>query len=219
MKEIDWSNFSSGNKNGGNGAVSFLRFESGKTYRVRPFGNAVQYVKFFIAKGKPSVIVDADDIEEVAKILSGHLGREVSPTFRNAMFVIERSDSGKVKILEGGKTIYDQFASWSTEMNVKPGSGQGGDWKIKVEGEGVGGSNPRTYTTTYLGPVPFSDEEKKIISDLKEQGKLKLSSYLKEVTANKILEVVFGESSSEKEEPVAVTVPTVSTVSNIDIDW
>ena len=52
MREVDFTNFNPDKKNKGNG-ITFLRFESGKTYKLRPFGSCVEFYKLFIAKGKP----------------------------------------------------------------------------------------------------------------------------------------------------------------------
>lgn len=215
MKEVDFSNLG-GNKNkGGNGGITFLRFERDKTYRIRPFGSAVEFYKIFIAKGKPSIIVDPDDKDAAASILSEQTGTDIRPSYRNAMFIIDRSDN-RVKILEGGFQIYEQFGNWSQANGIKPGSGQGGDWNIKVEGDGVGGSNPRKYSTVYLGPSAFSEEEKQMISKLKADGKLKLANYLKETVLENVLSVFSGDAAKSEPAPQAV----VATKSDDDdMDW
>jgi hypothetical protein len=214
MKEVDFSNFNPDNKGKGNGGVTFLRFERDKSYKLRPFGSAVEFYKIFIAKGKPSIIVDPDDKDQAAKLLSEHTGTDIRPSYRNAMFVINRDD-GKVRILEGGFQIFEQFGNWSQSSGIKPGSAQAGDWSIKVEGDGVGGSNPRKYSTVYLGPSAISEEEKQMISKLKEDGKLKLANYLKETPLDKVLEVAFGTKSSSEPAPVAAGVGA----SGDDMDW
>ena len=196
MKEVDFSNFNPNNKGKGNGGITFLRFERDKTYKLRPFGSAVEFYKIFIAKGKPSIIVDPDDKDEAAKMLSEHTGTDIRPSYRNAMFVIDRADD-KIRILEGGFQIFEQFGNWSQSSGVKPGSGKGGDWSIKVEGDGVGGSNPRKYSTVYLGPSAFAEEEKQLISKLKADGKLQLANYLKETALEKVLEVALGVPSGK----------------------
>lgn len=202
MREVDFTNFNPDRKNKGNG-ISFLRFESGKTYKVRPFGSCVEFYKLFIEKGKPSIIVDPGDKDEAAKILSEHTGKEMRPSYRNAMFVIDRED-GKVKILEGGSQIFEAFGNWSTSSGIKPGAGQAGDWAISVTGEGVGGSNPRKYSPVYLGPAMFSDEEKKMISALKSADKLKLGNFLKETALADVLSVAgIAEPEAKSAQPVA----------------
>lgn len=206
MREVDFSNFNPDKKKGGGNGISFLRFESGKTYKIRPFGSCVEFYKLFIAKGKPSVIVDPGDKDEAARILSEATGREIRPSYRNAMFVIDREDGGKIKILEGGFQIFESFANWSASSGVKPGAGQAGDWTIKVEGEGVGGSNPRKYSPSYLGPSVFSEEEKKMISALKAADKLKLGNYLKETALTDVLSAAgLEEAAPVAAQPVAAT--------------
>ncbi|MHA2279366.1 MAG: hypothetical protein ACXAC5_00535 [Promethearchaeota archaeon] len=217
MKEVDFSNFNPDNKGKGNG-ITFLRFERDKTYKIRPFGSAVEFYKIFIAKGKPSIIVDGGDKDQAVKLLSEHTGTELRPSYRNAMFIIDRAD-GRVRILEGGFQIFEQFGNWSESSGIKPGSGQGGDWSIKVEGDGVGGSNPRKYHTVYLGPSAFSEEEKQMISKLKEEGKLKLANYLKETSLDKVVETAFGGGTSTEPAPQETAVGAAAGTSDDDMDW
>lgn len=217
MKEVDFSNWPDKSSGGGNG-ITFLRFESGKTCRLRPFGSAVEFVKLFIERGKPSIIVDPDDKDAAAKLLTEHAGREIKPSYRCAMFVLDRGDDNKVKILEGGHQIFEAFANWTAGSGIRPGSGQGGDWQISVTGDGVGGSNPRKYSPVYLGPQMFTDDEKKMISGLKEEGKLKLGNYLKEIALKDVLETAFGVVPS-----AATTEPAMATAAagakDDDMDW
>ena len=211
MKEVDWSNFS-GKKGGKGNGIQFLRFERDTTYKVRPFGGALEFYKLFIEKGKPSILVDPDDAPKAAKILSEATGRDIRPSYRNAMFVIDRSD-GKIRILEGGFQIFEQFASWSANSGVKPGSGNAGDWAIVVTGEGVG-TNGRKYVCNFMGNSPFSDEEKALISTLKEDDKLKLANYLKEVPLEDVLKV----AGLAEEETATATAATPSSGDD-DMDW
>lgn len=211
MREVDFTNFNPDKRNKGNG-ISFLRFESGKTFKVRPFGSCVEFYKLFIAKGQPSIIVDPGDKDEAATMLSEATGKEIRPSYRNAMFVIDRED-GKVKILEGGFQIFEAFGNWSTSSGIKPGAGQAGDWAITVTGEGVGGSNPRKYSPVYLGPSLFSDEEKKMISAFKEADKLKLGNYLKETALSGVLAA--AGLGTQVQEPVAAAAGSNDT----SLDW
>ena len=201
MKEVDWSSIDpSQNKSKGNGGIPFVKFTSNKTEKLRPFGRAIEFYKIFIEKGKPSIIVDANDKDAASKLLSDKMGKEIKASYRNAMFVFDRNDGNKVKILEAGFQVFEQFASWSSATKIDPGSGQAVDWTISVTGDGVGGSNPRKYVSTPLMPVPFTEQEKSVVKGLKDAGKLKLSNYFKEVPLNKVLEVVFGSSGSASSE-------------------
>lgn len=207
MREVDFTNFNPDKKNKGNG-ISFLRFESGKTYKVRPFGSCVEFYKLFIAKGKPSIIVDPEIKDEAAKRLSEASGRELRPSYRNAMFIIDRED-GKIKILEGGFQIFEAFGNWSNSSGIKPGAGQAGDWAITVTGDGVGGNNPRKYSPVYLGPSIFSDEEKKQISALKAADKLKLGNFLKETALENVLTAAgFETQATSAQSPVTTSADT-----------
>lgn len=206
LPELDWENFDKPKGNGNGSGVSFLRWEEGATYRLRPLGSAIQYYKFFIEKGKPSFIVAPENKDAAIKALSEKTGKEIKPRFFCAMFVIDRAD-GKVKVLEGGFQIFDAFAKWSTGMGIRPGHGQAGDWQISVTGRGVGGSNPRKYTAVFLGNVAFTDEERSMVQGLKNDGKLKLANFLHENTVSELMEKAFGEEVS--------SAPS----SSGDIDW
>lgn len=212
MREVDFTNFNPDKKNKGNG-ITFLRFESGKTFKLRPFGSCVEFYKLFIAKGQPSIIVDPGDKDAAATMLSEATGKEIRPSYRNAMFVIDREDQ-KVKILEGGSQIFEAFGNWSSSSGIKPGAGQAGDWAIAVTGEGVGGNNPRKYSPVYLGPSIFSDEEKKMISALKEADKLKLGNYLKETALSGVLAAAGLETQSAQ-----VAEPVAAAAGDADLDW
>lgn len=214
MREVDFTNFDPNKKNKGNG-ITFLRFESGKTYKIRPFGSCVEFYKLFIEKGKPSIIVDPSDKDEAAKMLSEQTGKEIRPSYRNAMFVIDREDSGRIKILEGGPQIFDAFGNWSNSSGIKPGAGQAGDWSITVTGDGVGGNNPRKYSPVYLGPTIFSNEEKKTIQALKSADKLKLGNFLKETALSNVLVAAgFETQATSAQSPV-----TTAAGSDDDLGW
>lgn len=210
MREVDFSNFNPDRKGKGNG-ITFLRFQSDKTYRVRPFAAAVEFYKIFVGKGKPSIIVDPDDKDEAAKLLTEKAGTEMRPSYRNAMFVLDRNDDNRVKIMEGGFQIFEAFANWSSGSGTKPGSGAAGDWQITVTGDGLN----RKYQPVYLGPAMFTDEEKKVISALKAADKLKMANYLKEVPLDKVVEAAFGA----KEEPAPQETVAATATSDDDFDF
>lgn len=220
MKEVDWSSIDpSQNKNKGNGGIPFVKFASGKTEKLRPFGRAIEFYKIFIEKGKPSIIVDAQDKDAAAKLLSDKMEKEIKASYRNAMFVFDRNDKNNVKILEAGFQVFEQFASWSSATKIDPGSGQAVDWTIQVTGDGVGGSNPRKYTSTPLMPVQFTEQEKAVVKGLKDAGKLKLSNYFKEVALNKVLGTVFPGTDSPSESESEGELIGAGATESADLQW
>jgi len=199
MRKVDWSNISIP-ESGGDG-IRFLRFEKDKKYIVRPFAPAVEYTKIFIKRGTPSVVVHPDDQDEAVRRLSEAAGEQAKPSPKYAMFVIDRAD-GRVKIMEGGPQIFKQISSWASGSGIDPGSGQGGDWQIEVVGDG----KSRKYTAQYLCPKMFSDAEKQMIAKLKEEGRLKLPNYIKEVALEDVLEAAkLTDGVTEKEETVSTS--------------
>lgn len=224
LPELDWSNFD-GPKSGSDDPdrIGFLRFKRDENYRIRPLGNAVQFYKFFIEKGKPSIIVHPQRKDAALKLLSEHSGNEYKPSFRCAIFVLDRSDDNRIKVMEGGFQIFDSFAKWSQATGVQPGHGPGGDWNISVEGDGVGGSNPRKYTAVFLGNSVFSEEERSMIKKMKGEGKLSLENFLPEVPLDQILERAFGvksETSGEAAAPVvSASASAVAVASEDGMNW
>jgi len=211
LASVDFSNFDPGKSGSGNGSkIPFLRFEEGKTYRIRPLAEAVMFYKIFIEKGKPSLVIAAADKDSASKIVAEYTGKEVKASPRYAMFVIDRADA-QVKILEGGYQIFEAFALWTKGTQIQPGSGQAGDWMINVEGNGVSGSNPRRYTTGFLATKPFSEDEKTTLKKMKADGLLKLGNFFKETPVDQIIAKLSGKTEGESE--------TSAGIDDADLKW
>ncbi len=204
LEEVDFSNDFPSQESKSGDRIPFMKFSDGQNITIRPIGGALKYYKFFLGKGKPSIIVNSKNKETAAKLLSEKLGNEVKPSFKCAMFVIDRTD-GQVKILEGGSSIFDAFSNWSKASGSRPGAPEAGDWQIKVTGNGVGGTNPRRYQVVHIGPKPFSEEERAMIMELKDADKLKLANILKETPLEEVVNKALGNEPQPQQQAAAVS--------------
>lgn len=162
--------------------------------KVRPIGQACEICKFFVQtpKGNRSVVVNPDDRDKVAAILQAETGKEVRPNTRFAMKVIDRSD-GRIKIMEGGMQIFGFFGKWHNNMGIHPGSAQGYDWMITVEGEGLN----KKYTPIPLGQTNLTEDELALAEKNKEQ--YTLTSVYEATPADQVVDRLFGEKGPSSE--------------------
>lgn len=193
--DVDWKSLGGkdGQKGGGGGGKrsNFLRFESGKKYKIRLVGSPVEHKKFWVQtpKGRRPVTVELEDSVKAATVLSEHCGREIKPSHKYAINCIDRAD-GDIKICEAGKQVFKAFATWARETDQHPGGMGGVDWLIEVDGDGL----DREYTVMPLQQTPYSKEE---IAMIKEEGKVfNLKQIFKGVAPEEIIEKAFGEGTA-----------------------
>lgn len=190
---VDWKSLIDPSKGPRRGKKSsetpFLRIESGKDYQVRPVGGAVIFAKMFIktSTGNKSAIVDMADREKLAYAVSARLNQKKWPSERYAMNVLDRAD-GKVKILEGGKQIFNHFSVWSSKnKDLPPGGKDAIDWTICATGEGLDkqysmfGGERTTLTADEVALV------KETIHDL--------NKFYKGATVEEAMQTLFGDSA------------------------
>lgn len=188
--EIDWSSI--GDEVASGGKSTFIRFANGTELNFRPIGGAWEFCKFFIPDGEvKTLVVDKQDAVEASQLLSEHAGRPIEPSRRFAINVLDRAD-GHVKILEGGKSILEEFATWAkANNNCKIGTQAGGDWVIKAKGDGMA----RKYKTSYVRPTQISAEEKARIKENKEMSDLE--EIFKGTPVSQVLGKAYGVSTDE----------------------
>jgi hypothetical protein len=208
FSEVDWGSIGGKNAPGGGGGgngdrIPFMKFESGKIYTVRPVGHAIEFYKFFCKYNGKNIVVNVHKKhkKEAEAVLSNFFGKEIKMSWRCASFVLDRNDNNSIKVLEGGYSIFEPFALWSqTNGNASPGSNAGGNWAIKVTGDGVAGNNPRKYGVSYVGPAPITPDE---VSVLKSNApKMKFKEIYRPVLPEQIVARITG---SDKEPAVAAT--------------
>ena len=196
--KVDWDSL--GGDDDGNQKSAFLKFKAGHTVTVRPVGHAVEFYRFYIEGETPKiVIVDPENKDEASRILSKHTGKEMAPTHRFAINVIDREDQ-QIKIMEGGWSIFKFFANWAKLHNSHPGGKAGADWSIGVKGEKLN----REYTPMAGQSTPFTPEEVERIKEKKEL--YSLSDMYKPCPLDELIAKAFGESDDvQKPEEVAAS--------------
>lgn len=224
--EVDWGSLGNGGKGfDGEGGLSkdrpqFFKLEKDKVHIFRPIGKAVEFYKFFLMTpaGKRTIVVDKKDKDAAQKVIGDFLGKDVKPTWRCAMFVINRAN-GEVEILEGGYQIFEAFAVWAKASGASPGSQASGDWTIKATGDGAGGANPRKYNTQFFRPAPLTQEELSKINKLQEEGKLKFADIYKTVPVDQLVSKLTGESTSGNNAPAVDVMAEVGVSSGKKPGW
>jgi hypothetical protein len=191
---VDWNSLGGDEQQGGGGSRGdkYLRFESGKMYTVRPVGRAFEFFKFFVKPTNKSVVVETEDVDAAAALLSEEFGMEFKPQHRYAINVIDREDN-KIKIMEGGQMIFKQFALWAKGNNTHPGGMGGGDWLIQVTGDGLA----RKYNAQCIRPAPLSAEE---VERVKNSGEVyDLETLYAGIALEKVVARAKGENINTEE--------------------
>ena len=215
VQELDWNSIggtSSGSSNGSDRPIPFLKFQKDYTHLIRPVGKAVEFYKFFINReGERAVpiIVDPENRDKASQVISEHSGEENKGQQKFAMFVIDRED-GRIKVLEGGNSIFNAFAQWAKINQIHPGQNGGGDFSITVTGEGYAGNNPRRYLAGCAKSCPVSEDERKMIKEKEEFMKWSKIYEGQEMSPSDIVEKVFNKKKEGSQ--VAAAAPTSSNI-------
>jgi len=182
----------------------YLRFEDGKTYQVRLIGQGVEFYKIF-GDNKKFAVVDKQYKDEASRIVSDLCDKPVKAQSKFAINCVDRSDS-KIKVLEGGRKIFDEFFEWSRTQNINASdSSSGVDWRIEVTGQGL----DRVYKVVHGSkPKPLTEEEislaKKIEYKLKNVYKAmpidEIAPYFSDETVAGDFDVPNTETDSETED-------------------
>lgn len=196
---IDWEDVApEQSKGNSNGKGNFLYLKTGNTYRVRLVGGAVVFHRIFHkgANGKPRTAICADP--KNCSVLDLH--KELKSQERYAIYVIDRAD-GKLKIMEGPRTVFLFFKQRYQSTKVKPGSAQGGDWEIKVTGTGL----DTKYAVVYLDPTPFTDEEKSMLSEEFRDDRDKLAKMFAPLSDEDIEKRLFTDISPSGKKQMTIS--------------
>ena len=144
----------------GGGSGMFLKLESGKTYRVRLVGNAVQYFQHWepVICRSPGVDPKTNTVLDPLMQMSKPDGTPYLPKERYAIWVLDRLDGNKLKIMDFPGVLYDRFKAWKADFNQAPGDVNGPDWKIELQARG-GNKRNTQYIAERLDRTPFTTEE------------------------------------------------------------
>ena len=164
--------------------------KGGNAYMVRPVHKAVRFFKYFLYdddKKLRTAIVADPDTDPVGK---KHSNMD-TPSTRYGMYVIDRADQ-KLKIMEFPAGVFREFNDRYILNKKPPGSmPDGGDWQIKVEGQGLN----TKYRCQYVEDAPISKEGlekiKGLIKNTAEE--MKLPGLFKANTPEEIEKRLFGD--------------------------
>ena len=176
MASIEWDDIepSKKGKAGGQGKFGkddgkFMRLGANQSYQVRPVLKPVRFWKLYNEKdGKlRSAIIDDPDKSSVCATHP-----KLSRQKRYAVLVIDRTD-GKLKILEGPNSMFNNFKAFKKATSEDPGGPNGGDWKIDVNSPSGKKDRETTYDVEFLNKVALTESEKQFIREhLKEDFNL-----------------------------------------------
>jgi len=149
----------------------FLKFEAGKEYKIRPLGKPHEVIRYFISKRESADGENHFAISNVKGedciIQRNHRNSDGDPMYRQQVKYaincldrddLDENDMPRIKVAELPLSVARLIRDWGKEMGIKPGSGAGADWKIRVEKTG---SAPRDikYHAMPLAQTPFTKQE------------------------------------------------------------
>ncbi len=182
----------------------FLKLEAGKKYKVRLVSNAVQYFQHW----EPVICRSPGQDPKTGQVVDPLMLQGFVPKKRYAIWVFDREDQNKLKVMDFPPTLYEQFAEWKANFNENPGGANGCDWIIKLEIPGTDRRRTK-YKATHMDKVPFTPEEVKLIQEgnLKE----KLAELRKENTPEDIRRMVAEKNGGDPTGPSIPTAPAAGT--------
>ena len=212
---VDWENIGNNDKayspksNSNNSQenrpkVERLKLEAGKTYRIRPVHKPKDIWRYWNERnGKKYSAICAENGDAI--INSKY---NIKPSLKYGLNVIDRED-GILKVMEASPGVFRAFKEWSQAAKKSPGGKDGGDFSIKVE------ATPKLqykvkYTTTFIEPKPFTDEERAMLAKNKadtsglydELGLYNLNEMYKPLPKEDIERILFG-TGTKKDQPQA----------------
>ena len=149
-------------KTGQGGDGNFLRLKAGNKYKVRLVGKFFCYKQHWtpVICRSPGADKDGNVIDPIM-ISTGAV-----PKDRFAVWVIDREDADKLKIMDFPPSLMDQFKAWGQAMNEVPGGVNGPDWQINIQAGPGGDIKKQKYVAMALDKKPFSAEQ---VASFKEQ--------------------------------------------------
>lgn len=143
----------------GNGSTQFLKLEAGKKYRVRLVSKPLVFFQHW-----DPIACRSPQPGEDGKIVDPLMLMGFEPKRRYSIWVLDRDDANKLKIMDFPPTLYEQFVEWKNDFNDDPGGPNGPDWNIRLEIPG--GDKRRTkYKANHLDRKPFTKDEADAIAN------------------------------------------------------
>jgi hypothetical protein len=213
---------------GGSSGVNWLRLKSGgnvaNEYVVRLFHKPKELHRYYNPKNNKTALTDdPDNCPIKLKGYKASDGKLLRPKLRYAINVIDRAEPGKVKIMEGPKSVFTKFREFYENIGIDPGGKDACDFTISVSGIGI----DTTYKVTYkvANKKAFTSEEREMLTE----HKYDLDKVFYVTAPDKIEEALglTGAASTEATEPenvpeeTATPAPVGATKSagKDDFDW
>ena len=188
--KIDWNTVGNAeNSSGGEGnsrSLTFIRWNDGNVYHLRPLGSAIQFLKAGMSHNGSyrSIVIDDPDNPTIKKYSNMNIAK------RYAVNVLDRDDN-KIKIMEGPISIFRELGSYHKHTGRNPGAAEGGDFRISV----TGNLKQRRYKTEFEKNTTLTAEEKAMI---KKEGLFDLEKIFKVVENDQIEEKLFDQTPSSQ---------------------
>jgi hypothetical protein len=169
--------------------IQYMKMNEPGTYKVRLVGPYVKVRKHF----KPYNATVVDGAEGKASSPAWKAG--FVPSKRFAINVIDKTglgegETGQLKILEKGPTVFQNFSAWKGVTGVDPSKGEGPDFVITVTiPKKDNGQYDRIHTKYQVVPVekaPFTEAEKALI---REKDLYDLKAIYKPTSSEKMQEM------------------------------
>lgn len=186
-----------GNKGQGG---QFLKLEAGKKYKVRLVSKAVRYFQHW----DPVICRSPGVDEKTGQTQDPLMLQGYTPKARYAIWVFDREDQNKLKVMDFPPTLFDQFADWRANFNEDPGGLNGPDWIIKLEIPGTDRRRTK-YKASYLDKVAFTEAELALLKESDLKGKL--AELRKENTPEEIRQLLSAKQGGDPTGPSAVSAP------------
>lgn len=211
----DWDTFtppkSSSNNQLERGSVDFLYVKDGQKYQIRPVGKFVCFYKIFHEHNGSKRFAIIDDPDECS-VFATHPEVNKPKTPRYAMYVLDRNDDNKLKVMEFPSSVWKAFKERYQLTGVKPGTSKGGDWVLYRYKE----NKFTKYSCQYIEPTPFTEEEKKVITAEFSGDKEKLAKIFKPDSDEEVEEKLFGDWEKKKDNDTSNDSPDTNADTSTD---
>lgn len=152
-----------GNSRSGGDSSLFLKLQAGNKYRVRLISRPLHYLQFW-----EPIVCRSPGQDKDGNVICPLMQQGLTPKDRYAIWVFDRLDDNKLKIMDFPPSLFDCFKEWKEENNEDPGGPRGTDWSVKLEAPS-GNQKYVKYKAVPVSAAPFTEEELKRMND----GRLK----------------------------------------------
>lgn len=165
--DFDESNTKKQGSGKGKGGTDFLKLEAGKKYKIRLIGSPYRYFQHW-----EPVSCRSPEKDAAGNIIDPLMLKGFQPRERYSIWVLDREDQNKLKLMDFPPTLYESFVEWKLAFNKEPGGSDGPDWSIKIEIPPGGTKRQQRYKAIALDRVAVTEEERAVIKEAKIKDRL-----------------------------------------------